>query len=756
MHQVSQAYKESMKRPLRNRSYMVVSIGMINQEAQRTATIEEHEKYIAYSDFNSIFSKEWNGNQYATYEQDFFKADGSMVFLPKSSSKYKKTGLTVNSIFADSVEMKFTFGCGKADIKGLTIQFGENYPTEFTVATDSGDTTSFVNDTSYFITDEVFLDTESLTITVLSMHIPNGRVRLNYIKFGLGLEYDNDWIKTAESKSTLSMIDDDLPQVDFTVTLKNDEQILDIDNPESAINFFESGQEMVVAMGYELDDGSIEWMRLHSLHLSEWSSDNNQAVIKAIDRFQFMNDSYYRGKYYENGISLYDLAVLVFDDAGIGPEEYYIDPYLKGVMVKNPLPNVGHKEALQIIANAGRCVLSYDRYGKINIHAAFTPAYKTSSNGTISGSDIESVDSASDKNSYATYEKDYWKADGSMLFLRRSGTTNCGYVSLQISGDDCTFTENPIITREFEAKCKIYMLPIKFQENVVSDFVIRAYADGVLVDAYNIEENELTYLEISHEFPELDKLEIEFTKTSIPNSRVKIDYISPGSETDYHVEYDDLFSVPIGTQLEKIKNLKVARTMFSQSQTKEELTSDTVVYDGENLLYFFSDPCVGYSASIESSGTATIVDSGCYFVEVELSGVSYGTEVKISIQGYKYNQSVAYCTKAIGNRGNDKEWDNPLISDTDHVQKIADWLALYYESPVEYDLDFRGEPALDVGDTIFQENRYNDKQKTIIEESQLKFEQSIKGALKTRRKQNVGNAENGLDGNRLFQLYRLQ
>ena len=104
--------------------------------------------------------------------------------------------------------------------------------------------------------------------------------------------------------------------------------------------------------------------------------------------------------------------------------------------------------------------------------------------------------------------------------------------------------------------------------------------------------------------------------------------------------------------------------------------------------------------------------------------------------GYKYNQSVAYCTKAIGNRGNDQEWDNPLVSDMDHVQKIADWLALYYESPVEYDLDFRGEPALDVGDTIFQENRYNDKQKTIIEESQLKFEQSITGALKKRRKQN--------------------
>lgn len=741
MYQVSQEYKESMKNPIRNRSYMVVSIGMINQDVQRSAEVSDQSKYTDFSDFNAIFDTVWNGNPYATFEQDFFKADGSMLFLPKSSSNYKKNGLISSNLFSNNFTVKFTFGCGKADIKGLTIQFGENYPTKFTVSTDSEEATSFVNDSSYFETDKVFSNTESLTITITSMNVANGRVRINYIKFGLGLEYDNEQIETAESQSTLSIIDDDLPQVDFSVTLRNDEQILDIDNPDSAINFFESGQVINVTMGYELDDGSIEWMQLHSLHLSEWSSDDKQANIKAIDKFQLMNDSYYKGKYYENGISLYDLAVLVFEDAGIESDEYYIDPYLKNVKVKNPLPNVGHKEALQIIANAGRCVLSCDRYGRINIHSAFMPDYTTESNGSISGSDVESIDSSSEKYDYATYEKNYWKADGSMLFLKKSGISNCGYVSSQISNSNGTFSSNPIITRTFEAMCTIYSLPIQFQENVVSDFKVRAYADGKLVDSYEVTGNEELYLEIAHEFPELDKLEFEFTKTSIPYSRVKIDYIAPGSETNYHIEYDDLYNVPIGTQLEKVKNLKVSRTMFSKSQTKEDLTSDTITYDGENLLYYFDYPCYGYAVSVESSVTASIVGSGCYYVEVALSGVDVGTEVAVSIQGYKYNESTAYCTKQISNKGNDKEWNNPIISDTSHAQKVTDWIASYFASPVEYDLDFRGEPALDVGDTIFQENRYSDKLKTIIEESQLKFDGTIKGALKTRRKQNVDRSE---------------
>lgn len=62
-----------------------------------------------------------------------------------------------------------------------------------------------------------------------------------------------------------------------------------------------------------------------------------------------------KGQYYETGITLYDLAVLVLEDAGVAQEDYYLDTYLKKITVYNPLPNVRHKEALQIIANAGRC-----------------------------------------------------------------------------------------------------------------------------------------------------------------------------------------------------------------------------------------------------------------------------------------------------------------------------------------------------------------------------------------------------------------
>ena len=75
---------------------------------------------------------------------------------------------------------------------------------------------------------------------------------------------------------------------------------------------------MNVTVGYLLDSGSIEWLQMASLYVYEWSASDEKATIKAVDVLKFLEDDYYKGQYYENGISLYDLAELVFADAGVG------------------------------------------------------------------------------------------------------------------------------------------------------------------------------------------------------------------------------------------------------------------------------------------------------------------------------------------------------------------------------------------------------------------------------------------------------
>lgn len=746
MYQTSQEYKESMKRPVRNQSYMKIQLGLINQEAQQTAGLSDTNKYNDFSDAESIFNQH-TVRRYATYESNFWKANGISFFLPEKKSDYRKDGITSTNLFEESFRVKFVFGCGKSDIKGLTIKFGRNYPTKFTIVTDNATSFEYENTEELFKSDDVFENTESIELVITEMNVPNTRVRIDYIIFGLGLEYDDEWISEASSNTTLSAINEDLPESEFKVTLCNDNQLFNVDNPSSDINFLESGQKVNVMMGYMLDDGNIEWIKMHSLYVSEWSADDSSATITAVDILKYLDEKYYKGIYYEDGISLYDLAVLVLTDAGLNEDEYYIDSYMKKVYVHNPLPNVKHKEALQIIANAGRCIMDYDRNGKIRIRAAFKPTYDTTSNGETYYSNTTMIDTLDSKEQYATYEKNFWKADGEKLFAPTDHHQDTGYISASISDENGRFDVNPMLTRTLEAKYKAYGIMINFSGNLPKKIVIRTYADDVLNNTLTITSGIEQATEINYDFPEYDRLEIEFPETE-PNSRIHIDYLSLGAETSYSLEYDDLYSTPVGTQLEKIKNVKVSRSLYSKSATKEDLTSETITYSGENQIYYLNDPCYGYSAAIsnaKSGQSAKIVSSGAYYVEVAFSGVKAGENIEVTITGYKYNVATSYYSQPVHNRGTEKEWQNPLISFDDHCQEVAKWLADYFASGIEYELDYRGEPAIDCGDVIGQENKYDPDLKTIVEQSQITFKSGLLGGgLRTRRKEYVARTKNRL------------
>lgn len=746
MYQTSQEYKESMKRPVRNQSYMKIQLGLINQEAQQTAGLSDTNKYNDFSDAESIFNQH-TVRRYATYESNFWKADGTSFFLPEKKLDYRKDGITSTNLFEESFHVKFVFGCGKSDIKGLTIKFGRNYPTKFTIVTDNATSFEYENTEELFKSDDVFENTESIELVITEMNVPNARVRIDYIIFGLGLEYDDEWISEASSNTTLSAINEDLPESEFKVTLCNDNQLFNVDNPSSDINFLESGQKVNVMMGYMLDDGNIEWIKMHSLYVSEWSADDSSATITAVDILKYLDEKYYKGIYYEDGISLYDLAVLVLTDAGLNEDEYCIDSYMKKVYVHNPLPNVTHKEALQIIANAGRCIMDYDRNGKIRIRVAFKPTYDTTSNGETYFSNAPTIDNLTEKNQYATCEQNFWKADGKKLFVPTDHHQDTGYISASISDENGRFDVNPMLTRTLEAKYKAYGIMINFSGNLPKKIVIRTYADDVLNNTLTITSRIEQSTEIDYDFPEYDRLEIEFPETK-PNSRIHIDYLSLGAETSYSLEYDDLYSTPVGTQLEKIKNVKVSRSLYSKSATKEDLTSETITYSGENQIYYLNDPCYGYSVAIsnaKSGQIAKIVSSGAYYVEVAFSGVKTGENIEVSITGYKYNVATSYYSQPVHNRGTEKEWKNPLISFDDHCQEVAKWLADYFASGIEYELDYRGEPAIDCGDVIGQENKYDPDLKTIVEQSQITFKSGLLGGgLRTRRKEYVARTKNRL------------
>ena len=97
MISASNEWKEIMNRPVRNRAFISVGIGIVNQNAQRAGTASGTFAYWSYGD---IFNTNQSNIDYATMEQNYLKADGAMVFMPENDEmmQLESNGIATESL----------------------------------------------------------------------------------------------------------------------------------------------------------------------------------------------------------------------------------------------------------------------------------------------------------------------------------------------------------------------------------------------------------------------------------------------------------------------------------------------------------------------------------------------------------------------------------------------------------------------------------------------------------------------------------
>lgn len=737
MQKVSKAYKESMKSSLRERAYIMISFGLVNQEAQAKATVDNG-SYAYYSNKDNIFGEHIDDTVYATLEEEFTKVDGSMFFLPRATEggRYYDTGIVSDKLVSEArCEVVISLNTIATDFKGLTINFGENYPVDFDIVGSTGQTIEFRGNTkSKWSTEEVLENTTYIKLVFYKMKNPQSRLRIYSIMFGYGLVYYNDSVMSSALDSYVSPIGADVPQFDFSVTLKNYDHYFNVDNPNSAINYLETGQEMDIMYGYQTPGSdTIEWIQGNHLWCSEWESDDNTATIRCQDIFRNMDGEYVKGLYSAAGKSYYALAEEILKDAGIS--EYYIDPRLKKLYSNNPIPRVKYKEALQIIANACRCVLTQSRDGKVQIKSNFMPSASIATNGEETYSNAANVLTDTPKVEYATLAGNYTPTDGTMFFLPRNGKAalTTGYVSKEISGANGTFTKNPVVTITMEAIRAYYGLKLVFGTALPAAFTIRTYKGGEPVNEYPVEKDEInTTSIILRDFDDFDVMKIEFTKTAKPYNRIVLNYFSLSDVVDFTMNRRDMTSSPKAIKQELIKEVIVPCYTYQENNREESLVYEDIdVVAGEVETYYIQDPSYGYKVKLdEVEGKATVVAWSNYFVTIKFNVTG---SFKLEVQGYRYKIVEKYATVSLNARGKTVKWKNPLISNTTMANELAAWLADYYTAGIEYEYDTRGNPELDATDIVYQENEFHDGMRVNIYRHTVNFKQAFSGRVTARR-----------------------
>lgn len=682
MQHVSEEYKESMKSPLRNRGYMRVVFGGTSSQAQNNVTISGDQ--LSYSDPSKVFN---NGNDdyvYATLEQDFVKVDGSKYFY---GYPRLETAFISDDFVDDGYQFTLTFD-NPVSFDTMVFNFGDDYPLSFTITDNNGNTYGYVNDTGRIY--EISQNYEGITellITITQMKNQNTRFRLYSLRFSFGFEYQNDAILDSELDSSFSPICENLPQMNFSVKLINENHYFDPDNPKSILNQFDTSTEVNVYYGYQLTD-HIEWLQAAKLFVENWDSNAESATIYARDILQTKDKEYTGGSY--GNITLYNLAVAIFTAMGI--DDYEIDDDLKNITTVNAFTKISCREALQIIANAACKKLFIRRDGTIKIgDDQYTLNY--SSNGIMSYSNLNSITENNTKYEYATLEGNFVKANSADYFMPTSSYLNVGYVSQQMSNryhlfkrsmdigltedvlrnniinlpytleESVTDTDNPMITITISGSTSIRGIRIIFGDTYATKFVVRCLDNDVIQEQVCISNNQKD-LEVEFASGFGNKIEIEFVETVEPYNRVRVKYLQVLKDRS-SISFDeiDIMSYPQFTKFNTIQTMIVPYYTYSGGQATEHDVVETI------------------------SGKGDVI-----------------------------------------------KWENPLVTTQTMAQNLLAWLKEYYLLDGCYKFNTRGNPEIDVNDSATQIKYNGELMEVLITDLTLGFDGAFSGSVRTLKK----------------------
>lgn len=371
MKVVSNSYKEVMDQTVRPASKFQASLEMIDRSVESDATVVTSEP-MEYS--TGVFDKVHECD-YITFEKDFFKVGSDMRILPTSPSAILKNGYVSsvvcdeNGIFKEIPTLEFEFSRVR-DFIAMTYEFGCAYPTQIRVTyylegqqvgqfISTPDGVNFVDATNHIS------DCDRITFEFLRMSEPNRRLRLSRLVFGYEKKFETGDIISTDHTMSIDPLSSSLPYEKISLKVNNLSKDYNPDNPQGVWAYFANGQPLSIRYGVNTN-GVTEWVEAGRLLLSDAPTvDGETATFEAVDKLSTLTDSYYKGLWRENGISLYDLAIDVLLDADV--TDYSLDESLRSIITFHPLPILPHRECLQLIANAGQCILFTNNKGTIVI-----------------------------------------------------------------------------------------------------------------------------------------------------------------------------------------------------------------------------------------------------------------------------------------------------------------------------------------------------------------------------------------------------
>lgn len=743
MKSVSNAYKASMKAMLRNRSYVRITFGNVDTTAATDGEWESNGA-ASISEFETVDYAYQYGDTYVSLELNRWALDGKSLLVPTGEDV--QDGF-ISSLMSDA-EGNFTtppvitreFSL-KHIFPGLTLTFDtrqQEWPLEVTA--------------DFYLNGEV-VDTQTVSITSVQTTItttateidkvtitfdrclPYRRPRLENVLYGLNVQFVNKDIVSTQQKHDVDPLSRRLPTETMQFTILDYEHKYDPDNPAGIYAYVDKNSPIEIQFGYELPDGSVEWLKPDNYVLNaKPSAQNNQATFNGTGLIGSLTGTFYKSKL--GSKSLYNMAEEVLLDAGLtlteqGTNPWEIDEALKDMFTTAALPIDTHMNCLQLIAHAACCRLYTDDDNIIHIRpfgVTVIGIYNGvwADNGHVWFSEWDTIDKGNTaENTYVTFELNRWTLGGdSQIILPDSNSGQRGYISEAMTGADGSFTNPPVFTKTFDVPHDLPVLAIRF-DTVLNEFPgavqVKYYHDDTLLDTQTAAIDSVEVYVSSNLAIECTKIEVTMIG-NLPYRRGRVTKVYY-RETDFTLDFTSIGenSQKI-SKIDELKSVSVARYSYTASNDISTLYEGTTT---ETELHVeFSG--LAQDVQISVSG-GTLVSSNIYARAADLV-LSSGTKT-VTITGKTLTENSVVVSYPVAQSGEIDKEENPLITNDTMCQALADHVKSYLQMRNTYEANYRGNPEMEVGDIIGLQTLYTDEMDALILVDEITFDGSLSGKM---------------------------
>jgi hypothetical protein len=388
MQEVSEKWKNAHRRTILGENFVEVSLDISDPDALADAEASDNGAIYLSDSLTLTNGVDKFPTPYCTLEQNLWVLDGNRETVDIDTTKdegYVGDVLSDETcVFSDKMPT-ITLDFSKAFtslIPAVTITWSNTYnefATELIVRAYNGDE---------LVAEKEILDNRSIKTVVLvdivnydriviyvkKWCLPHHRARIEKVFVGLNKVYTKSDLFDYSHSQSVSPVSTTLPKNEIRFSIDNTDGEYNPYNEGGLAKYLMARQEVKARYGLKLNDGTTEWVKGGTFYLSEWSAKQNgmTADFAARDLLEFMSTTYIDTHNGTSQRSLYDLAEMILTLAELplnseGDKKWQIDSSLKSKYTTAPLPEDTLANCLQLIANAGECVIYQDRDGVLHI-----------------------------------------------------------------------------------------------------------------------------------------------------------------------------------------------------------------------------------------------------------------------------------------------------------------------------------------------------------------------------------------------------